>query len=486
MSSVLLFGWGCGGVFFGWLTDKIGRSKTMMITIIVYSIGTCLAAFSFHISVLVILRFFASLGIGGEWSAGAALISETLPIEKRVIGGVLLYTAAPIGSMASFAVNYIITSVLLQKTNGTMTNGTFVNTTMIFPNFEGNSLMSEINAPVVTGGPIPLWLSWRILFAIGIVPTIVGIFVRIFVKEPDAWVERQKRQAEEEYMDEEDSAEVQADDQAPTNEKQMGSTSQDNSNISEDEELKEIDLKEEVMPTVPSTSDVSSTSITSLKKKKKRPSSSYLDLFQNNDLRKRTISAILFVCPALISWWSISTFIPILASYLATPIEDSEERKYYQDLYSVVGNMLFNFGGLLGTLLVIPVATRLGRLWVYRIYFFFSTVFIIIAFGIPQITAMVRMCLMFPVGLFVFGAFGSFTFYLPELFPMELRGRGAGFTYNCGRFGTAAFPFIVGLVVSQGVNPLIALSCISLSTFVGFIVSVIPRFGVETRGVVIH
>ncbi|EFC42094.1 predicted protein [Naegleria gruberi] len=498
LSTVLLFGWGCGGVFFGWLTDKVGRSKTMMITIIVYSIGTFLAAFSFHISVLVILRFVASLGIGGEWSAGAALISETLPIEKRVIGGVLLYTAAPLGSMASFAVNYLITSVLLQTTTNPIVNGTITNSTMLIT----DGLMSgDINAPVVTGGPIPLWLSWRILFAIGVIPTIVGIFVRICVKEPDAWLEQKKREKEEE---EEENNTLESNEINENNETELPQTPPRNRNVSivsaspaafqknedsislnTEDDLKEIDLNDQpVMPPIRSESEFSSTSLTPLKKKKK--GSSYLDLFANADLRKRTISAILFVCPALISWWCISTFIPILSTHLASPIEDATERKITQNQYSVLGNMLFNFGGLIGTLLVIPIAMKLGRLWVYRIYFFCSTIFIIIAFGIPDMSPYVRFCLMFPVGLFVFGAFGSFTFYLPELFPLELRGRGAGFTYNCGRFGTAVFPFIVGIMVSQGVNPLIVLACLSVATAAGFVVSVIPKFAVETKNLVLH
>ncbi|KAG2393769.1 hypothetical protein C9374_007300 [Naegleria lovaniensis] len=517
LSSVLLFGWGCGGVFFGWLTDRVGRSKTMMITIVVYSIGTFLAAFSFHISVLVILRFIASLGIGGEWSAGAALISETLPIEKRVIGGVVLYTAAPIGSMASFAVNYLITSVLLQRTgppvNGTVTNST-IHAMMDFVTSTDTIMSEGINAPVITGGPIPVWLSWRILFAIGVIPTIVGIFIRICVKEPDSWVEQQRREKEEHEQQEnantsnphtnlnEDEQKLPTPIRSYANSilASPSSGNDDSPTVStnSEDDMKEIDLgtpthangnlngeKFETLPFTRSESDLSTTS-SQQPLKKKRKGKSYLDLFSNADLRRRTISSILFVCPALISWWCISTFIPILSTYLASNYKDPDEKKHYQDLYSVLGNMLFNFGGLIGTLMVIPIATKFGRLWVYRIYFFFATVSIVVAFGIPDMSPVLRFSLMFPVGVFVFGAFGSFTFYLPELFPMELRGRGSGFTYNCGRFGTAIFPFLVGLIVSQGVNPLIVLSCISIATFFGFIVSVIPRFAVETKDVIIH
>ena len=58
----------------------------------------------------------------------------------------------------------------------------------------------------------------------------------------------------------------------------------------------------------------------------------------------------------------------------------------------------------------------------------------------------------FVVGVTVFGVFGSFTYYLPELFPTRLRGTGSGFCYNFGRIFAAGGPFLVGYVASQGIN----------------------------------
>ena len=60
----------------------------------------------------------------------------------------------------------------------------------------------------------------------------------------------------------------------------------------------------------------------------------------------------------------------------------------------------------------------------------------------------------FFIGLTVFGVFGSFTYYLPELFPTRLRGTGAGFCYNVGRFIAAAGPFLVGTIAARGANSL--------------------------------
>ena len=89
----------------------------------------------------------------------------------------------------------------------------------------------------------------------------------------------------------------------------------------------------------------------------------------------------------------------------------------------------------------------------------------------------------FFIGLTVFGVFGSFTYYLPELFPTRLRGTGAGFCYNVGRVVAAAGPFLVGTIASRGADALA--SAMQLLFWVG----VVPLVGVlllplavETKG----
>src|SRR5438132_9280058 len=68
---------------------------------------------------------------------------------------------------------------------------------------------------------------------------------------------------------------------------------------------------------------------------------------------------------------------------------------------------------------------------------------------LPKLVAEMRLYMYFAIGLTVFGVFGSFTYYLPELFPTRLRGTGAGFCYNVGRIIAAGGPFLVGYVASQ-------------------------------------
>jgi MFS family permease len=121
----------------------------------------------------------------------------------------------------------------------------------------------------------------------------------------------------------------------------------------------------------------------------------------------------------------------------------------------------------------------MGRKPMYAIYFAASAVAIFAAFGLdwpPEI----RLRLYFFIGLSVFGVFGSFTFYLPELFPTRIRGTGSGFCYNIGRVFASAGPFIVGAVAARGVDhAMTAIAWVAMVPAVGLLL--VP-FITETRG----
>ena len=113
----------------------------------------------------------------------------------------------------------------------------------------------------------------------------------------------------------------------------------------------------------------------------------------------------------------------------------------------------FNIGGLIGTLLTVPASKFLGRRTMFAIYFLASGLAVLAAFGLPM-EPRTRLFMYFPIGLSVFGVFGAFTYYLPELYPTRLRGTGAGFCYNAGRLIAAPGPFLVGAIASRGAGAL--------------------------------
>lgn len=148
LSSILLVGWAIGGVLFGWYADRYGRRRALFLTVALYAIGTTLCAAATDMTQLVAFRILASLGIGGEWAVGAALVAETVPEERRVFAGTILYTASPLGLLLAGAVNYQVAGVW-------------------FAHDPAN--------------------SWRYVFLAGLAPVLLAFAVRAFIHEPEAW-----------------------------------------------------------------------------------------------------------------------------------------------------------------------------------------------------------------------------------------------------------------------------------------------------------
>lgn len=358
ITSLLLVGWGLGGIAFGRVTDKIGRSKTLLLTMIVYSLGTAACAFAPNVWVLMLFRFVASIGIGGEWAAGAAMVAEVVPEKRRVEAGVWLYTAAPFGLFAATFATYAIAKAFPDPTQ-----------------------------------------SWRYVFLCGLIPAIIAFGVRAFVKEPERW----QRIAQN---------------SAPPR------------------------ISELFSPT----------------------------------LLRRTLGGLLMAMMALLSWWSCNAFLPVVATALA------EGDKVLAETLKARATSAFNLGGLIGVLSTIPFAKRLGRRVMFGLYFAVGALAVYTTFGMGW-PAETRVLLVFFVGLTIFGIFGAFTFYLPELFPTRLRGTGAGFCYNFGRFLASGGPFLVGYIASQGKNALpAALGALTLTATFPLVGALLSPFIVETRG----
>jgi MFS family permease len=140
--SVFVVGWALGGITFGIAADRLGRARTLVITILIYAVFTALAGFSHTWWELALYRFLTALGIGGEWAAGATLVAEVWPESLRVKGAGLLQSAWGAGYFLAAALYF--------------------------------SLSSQ---------------SWRVMFFVGIAPAVVALVVRLKVREPERWVE---------------------------------------------------------------------------------------------------------------------------------------------------------------------------------------------------------------------------------------------------------------------------------------------------------
>ncbi len=146
LASVTLVASAIGGIFFGTLADKIGRARALVFSIISYSIFTAMTATAQSVAWLILWRCLVGFGMGGEWSAGSVLVSETWPAEHR---------GKAIGIMqAGWAIGYILAAII-----------------------------SAVILPV---------FGWRDLFVVGILPSFLTLWIRRNVHEPAIWIQNKE------------------------------------------------------------------------------------------------------------------------------------------------------------------------------------------------------------------------------------------------------------------------------------------------------
>lgn len=156
-TSFFLVGWAIGGLVFGMLGDKIGRAKTMMITIILYSLFTGLSAISRGFWDFAAFRFLTGLGVGGEFAVGVALVAEVMPHRARPF-----------------------TLAMLQALSG-------------FGNIAAALVFLKLGTSEDAGLPAA---PWRIMFMVGAVPALLALVVRGYLKEPDKWHEAKAKEGQ--------------------------------------------------------------------------------------------------------------------------------------------------------------------------------------------------------------------------------------------------------------------------------------------------
>jgi MFS family permease len=148
---IMIIGWATGGIIFGILGDKFGRARIMIFTILIYSLLTGLSAFSWNLFIFMFIRFFAGIGIGGQFAVGASLVAETMPSNARpyVLG--LMQAISALGNIGAALV------------------------AMTF-----NTLRDQNMLPLGNS-------DWRCIFLFGSIPALLAYFVIRYLKEPESW-----------------------------------------------------------------------------------------------------------------------------------------------------------------------------------------------------------------------------------------------------------------------------------------------------------
>ena len=141
LGSVTLLAAAAGGIFFGVIADRFGRTRALMASVLIYSVFTAACGLAQTVAQLALFRILLGIGMGGEWASGAALVSETWSGEHR---------GKALGLMQSaWAIGYA-------------------------------------SAAVVTMIVLPRW-GWRAVFLVGILPAFLTLWVRARVEEPRIW-----------------------------------------------------------------------------------------------------------------------------------------------------------------------------------------------------------------------------------------------------------------------------------------------------------
>jgi len=149
--TLTLLASGMGGVLFGFLADRVGRKRALMLSILTYSICSFASGLSTTVLMLAVFRFILGLGMGGEWNTGATLVAETWPDELRAKAISVVQSSWAIG----FALAALVSGIILR------------------------------------------YASWRYVFFVGILPALITLWIQNRVPESGMWKEHRLRRIHE-------------------------------------------------------------------------------------------------------------------------------------------------------------------------------------------------------------------------------------------------------------------------------------------------
>jgi MFS family permease len=150
LGTLTLLASGIGGVLFGFIADRIGRTRALMLSILTYSLCSFASGLATSVLMLAIFRFILGLGMGGEWNTGATLVAETWPTHLRAKALAIV--------QSSWAIGYAL-------------------------------------AALVAWAVLRRW-NWRAVFFVGILPALVTLWIRRDVPESEMWRQQRVRQAD--------------------------------------------------------------------------------------------------------------------------------------------------------------------------------------------------------------------------------------------------------------------------------------------------
>lgn len=467
--AVFLVGAAAGGVLFGWLGDRIGRVRAMSLSVLVYALLTGFCGLAQTPWQLGVLRFLASLGMGGEWALGVALVMEVWPNKSRALMAGLIGAAANAGYLivgfTSMGLAWIIGSL--------------------------QSLLLQIGVSEELVSMLVAHQGWRLMMMLGALPALLTFFIRLFVPESHRWVE----------------------------EKQLGRTSG----------WKGVDLigillgcAGPALILVVWTWDVSHWSMAAaslgrgvgtlagltiatigftypvwryIERSRLREQNSATSLNRSIILNRMFLGACLSAVPLLGTWgttqWAVTwagslQSKTMQADISAAPQPEKDTLQRFAKQWTQIATAV---GAIIGTLLAAALGDAVGRRKTYFVMCVLSMASVLWLyqghneFGISFLVAALV------AGIFTASFYGWLPLYLPELFPTRMRATCQGFAFNFGRIlaaiGTlqmsSLLPYFGSFTTYAGIRGGYAVACSSLTVIYLFGIMLIG-FAPETKG----
>ncbi|MCA9035581.1 MAG: MFS transporter [Planctomycetaceae bacterium] len=396
--AVFLVGAASGGVLFGWLGDKIGRVRAMSLSIFTYAIFTGLCGFATEAWHIAVLRFVASLGMGGEWSLGVALVNEIWPGKSRAFIAGLIGAAANVGFLAVALLSMGLTGFIES-----------IHTLLL-----NIGLSEEATASLLQNS------AWRFLMICGAFPALLIFLIRLFVPESSRWEEEHAKGTTSNWQNA-DLGGVLIGCLAAIG--IIAAWSPMGANLS-------VALK-----IVITLGGLAIALVGYLYPVRKYLERSIAGGSLGSEQKKRVLGRMMLGAGlagvSLLGTWGSIQWAPRWAAQLQP---NTETVKYYAKEYTQIATAI---GAIVATIVAPVAAGMYGRRITYTtmclasiaaaLYFYngvnvFGTHFLVAAFFAGGITA---------------SFYGFFPLYFPELFPTAVRATGQGFSFNFGRIVAA-------------------------------------------------
>jgi MFS family permease len=448
-TMILMIGWGTGGILFGMMSDKCGRVKAMVATLLAYTIFAGLSGLARNGTEFLIYRFLCGLGVGGMFGSATTLLAESVTPRFRTIALGMMQSLSAIGNILASGVSI---GIVLGKEN-----------------FWGH------------------WSGWQVLFFVGVLPIVLVVPIIAILKEPEPWKKAKAQAASGAGRKVGRISDLFRDPRWRKStiigicfgvagmvglwgiaffSPELITTAFRNRPLLAKEILKpaEISLalkapansasahiKKQLSPQVQGLldqvqagQDVPEATQVALRTDLNRLilEGSLYDAaaFQSVELTKRTSNMAQLVQAKGEKQDIIFLNRQLLEQVFAGTISELQRTI---DKCKSRGTLLQDVGAMLGMLTFTWVASRFNR----RTAFFlaFSFCLVIVAFVFHSLKTETDVYWMLPLmGFGTLSCFAGYSIYFPEIFPTRLRGTGVGFCYNTVRYAAAPFPMLLG------------------------------------------